>query len=249
MLVLEGPQGIGKTTAARTLAARPRWFAGSLPDIHSKDAPLQLIGRWIVEIAELKGIRRSQIEATKNFITETADTFRPPYGRRTAQFPRQSVFIASTNENEYLSDPTGNRRYWPVRCGRINSDELSRDRDQLWAEAVHLFRAGTAWHLTEAEGRLAGAEQRQRVHVTELQADVADYLAQQPSRDEITVRELLIYGLGVEPGKTYADAARKLGPAVAEALSLAGWRKDFPATSGRPKTNPLSPAGQGGQGK
>jgi putative DNA primase/helicase len=235
VLVLEGPQGIGKTSAARELAVRPEWFAGNLPDIHSKDAPLQLIARWIIEIAELKGIRRSQIEATKSFITETADTFRPPYGRRTAQFPRQCVFIATTNESEYLRDPTGNRRYWPVRCGRIDTNALARDRDQLWAEALHLFRAGTAWHLTEAEGQLAQDEQRQRVHVTELEADVADYLAAQVGRDEVSVRDVLVYGLHVEPDKSYADTARKLGPAVAEAMGLAGWQKDSRSRQGGQK--------------
>jgi putative DNA primase/helicase len=111
-LVLEGAQGIGKTSAARALAVRPEWFAGSLPDIHSKDAALQLCGRWIIEIAELKAIRSSQLEATKTFLTQCVDTIRPPYGRRTAQFPRQCVFLGTTNETEYLRDRSGNRRYW-----------------------------------------------------------------------------------------------------------------------------------------
>ena len=149
VLVLEGAQGIGKTSAARALAKRPEWFAGSLPDIHSKDAPLQLLARWVIEIAELKAIRNSQIEATKTFITETRDTFRPPYGRRTSQFPRQCVFIATTNESDYLRDLSGNRRYWPVRCRRIDLPALIRDSDQLYAEAVQLFRAGEAWHLAD----------------------------------------------------------------------------------------------------
>jgi predicted P-loop ATPase len=98
VLVLEGPQGSGKTTAARTLAVNPQWFAGELPDIGSKDAMLQLLGRWIIEIAELKAVKTSEIERTKSYITQTHDTFRPPYGRRTAQFPRQCVFIGTTNE-------------------------------------------------------------------------------------------------------------------------------------------------------
>lgn len=228
VLVPEGPQGIGKTRTARTLAVRDAWFAGDVPDLETKDAPMQLVGRWIVELAELKAIRNSQIERVKSFITQCTDTFRPPYGRRTAQFPRQCVFIATTNETEYLRDRTGNRRYWPVRCQRIDLDGLLRDRDQLWAEAVHEFQAGTQWHLTDAEAALANVQQAERVYVTELEQDVAAYLTRerQAGRAEITVREVLTYGLGLDPAsQTYADSARKLGAAAAEALERAGWRK------------------------
>jgi putative DNA primase/helicase len=226
VLVLEGPQGAGKTSAARALAKRPEWFAGNLPDIYSKDAPLQLVAHWIVEIAELKAIRNSQLEATKTFITETRDTFRPPYGRRTAQFPRQCVFIATTNEQEYLRDRSGNRRYWPVRCARIDVPALIRDCDQLYAEAVHLYRSGVAWHLTDEEIRLAIEQQQERVHVSELEQDVQTYLELQIG-DEITVRDVLVHALRLDPDKpTYSETARKLGPAVAEALERAGWQKD-----------------------
>jgi putative DNA primase/helicase len=229
MLVLEGAQGIGKTSAVRALSVEPEWFAGNLPDIHSKDAPLQLVGRWFVEIAELKAVRNSQVEATKSFITETSDTFRPPYARRTAQFPRQTVFIGTTNESEYLRDRTGNRRYWPVKCTHINIPALLRDRDQLWAEAVREFRVGTRWHLTDQEMRLATDEQRARVFTTETEADVAEYLGKiaAAGQQEISVRDVLIYGLGLNPDTAgYAEAARKLGSAVAEAMEFAGWKKD-----------------------
>jgi len=198
-----------------------------LPDIHSQDAPLQLIARWIVEIAELKAIRNSQIEATKTFITETRDTFRPPYGRRTAQFPRQCVFIATTNETEYLRERSGNRRYWPVRCTKVDVAALIRDVDQLYAEAMELYRAGVAWHLTDDEIRLAVAAQQERVHVSELDQDVRTYLERQQGRDEITVRDVLIDGLQLEPDESsYAETARRLGPAVAEARERCGWVKD-----------------------
>jgi putative DNA primase/helicase len=227
VLVLEGGQGIGKTSATRALAVQPEWFAGSLPDIYSKDAPIQLCGRWIIEIAELKAIRTTQIEATKSFLTETIDTFRPPYGRHTAQFPRQCVFIATTNESEYLRDRSGNRRFWPVKCQKIDVSGLVRDREQLYAEAVHLYNTGTPWHLTGAELEAASQEQNQRVHVPELEQDVRQYLESQGDRDEITVREILVYALALEPDKpSYAEAARKLGPAVAQALDSCGWEKD-----------------------
>lgn len=226
VLTLEAPQGAGKTSAARILAVRPDWFAGDLPEIHGKDARLQLLGRWVVEVAELKAMRSSEIEAQKSFITQTHDTFRPPYGRRTAQFPRQSVFVATTNESEYLRDRTGNRRWWPVKCGQVDIDALLRDRDQLWAEAVREFRAGCAWHLTAEETALAREQQQERVHVSELELDVQNYTATVVG-DRLTVREVLTLGLRLDPDKpAYTDTARKLGPAVAEALEHCGWQKD-----------------------
>jgi predicted P-loop ATPase len=224
-LVLEGPQGSGRTSTARILAVHPEWFAGSLPEIHTKDAPLQLCGRWIIEIAELKAIRTSQIEATKSFLTQCVDTFRPPYARHTGQFARQCVFIGTTNESEYLRDRTGNRRYWPVRCGHIDLGALQRDRDQLWAQAVHEFRQGLAWHLTPEETTLAEACQRERVYVSETEQDVAAYLAT-VTENEVTVRDVLTYGLQLDPTKpTYVETPRKVGAAVAEALERCGWRK------------------------
>lgn len=253
VLVLEGRQGSGKTSTARALAVQPAWFAGSLPDIHTKDAPIQLVGHWIVEVAELKAVRNSQLEAVKSFITETTDTFRPPFGRRSAKFPRQCVFIATTNETDYLRDRTGNRRYWPLKCGRIDVDAVIRDRDQLWAEAVHEYRQGTAWHLTAEEGALAAAEQRDRVYVSEIEADVAEYLAKQQAagRVEVSVRDVLVYGLNLNPDAAgYAETARKLGSTVAEALEHCGWSKAARLRGeGVRRTLYRFTAGQGGQGK
>lgn len=229
VLVLEASQGSGKTSAVRALAVRPDWYAGSLPEVHSKDAALQLVARWVVEVAELKAIRNSQVEAVKAFITETADTFRPPYGRRTVQFPRQCVFIATTNEAEYLRDRTGNRRYWPVKCGRVRVDALVRDRDQLWAEAVHTYRAGEIWHLTAEQAGWAADEQRARVYVSELESEVAEYLIhlERTGKQQVSVREVLECALHLDPeASSYADQARKLGSAVAEALTHCGWEKE-----------------------
>lgn len=227
-LVLEGQQDIGKSRTARTLAVNREWFTDDMPDIHGKDAALQLCGRWIIELAELAAVRRAELEGVKAYLTRPVDVFRPPYGRRTVTVPRQCVFIATTNESHYLRDPTGNRRFWPVCCERIDLDALARDRDQLWAEAVAAFHAGEVWHLTPEETVLASQEQSERVLETELESVVADYLAnaQASGTTEVTTRELFVRALRLDPDKAdYIERAGRLGPQVATALRRAGWVK------------------------
>ncbi|MGF2734831.1 VapE domain-containing protein [Marinobacter sp. DUT-1] len=161
VLVFEGAQGIGKSTTASILAGD--WFTDELPDVGSKDAALQLHGAWIVEIAELDAINRSELSTVKKFISRHTDRYRPPYGRITQDVPRQCVFIGTSNESQYLKDSTGNRRFWPVKCNRVDVAAIRRDRDQLWAEALQRFRQGENWWLTADQERvLAEPAQQQR---------------------------------------------------------------------------------------
>lgn len=227
-LVLQGAQGTGKSSAARILAIRSGWFSDNMPDMHSKDAALQLCGRLIVELAELAAMRRSDIEPTKAFLTRQSDVYRPPYGRRTIEVPRQSVFIATTNEAHFLRDPTGNRRFLPVACGSIDLDALERARDQLYAEAVAAYNKGEAWHLIGQEVALAEAEQRERMLTTELETDIAQYLDRQRSHGitETDVRRVLVEALSIDPdGSDFTERALRLGAQVATAMDRAGWRK------------------------
>ena len=110
----------------------------------------------------------------KAFLTRRYDDFRPPYQRRNVQTPRQCVFTGSTNDQQYLRDPTGNRRFWPVRLSTPLSDAdlaaLEGARDQLWAEALAAYRAGEPWHLTHDENALAVIEQGERMMVTQLES-------------------------------------------------------------------------------
>jgi predicted P-loop ATPase len=161
-LSLEGPQGIGKSSAVRIMGGQ--WAKESLPSLDTKDAVVELQGAWIVELSELAAMTRAETEAVKAFLTRTVDKYREPYGRHPIEQPRRSVFVATTNEERYLKDTSGNRRFWPVRVTKINFAALTRDRDQLWAEAVQMFRNGMKWHLTdETVIRRAELEQSLRV--------------------------------------------------------------------------------------
>lgn len=139
VLILEGPQGRGKSTALATLAGR-NWFSDTPLEIGSKDAYVGLRGRWIIELAELAAMNKAESDRVKAFFSSPSDTYRPPYGREVVTIPRQCVFAGSVNLGEYLQDDTGNRRYWPVSCGIIDLEGLERDREQLWAESVHVYK-------------------------------------------------------------------------------------------------------------
>lgn len=136
--VLEGNQGIGKSSFGEILVGR-EWFMDSLPDLSDKDAALNLQGIWLVEMGELSSIYRSQLEAAKAFITRQVDKVRPPYGRRRIDLPRSNVFLGTTDKQDYLQDSAGNRRFWPVRVTQCDFEGLERDRLQLLAEAKFLY--------------------------------------------------------------------------------------------------------------
>lgn len=162
-LILEGPQGIKKSTTLRTLAEP--WFIDHVPDLGTKDSLIQVHSAWVIELAELESITRAEVGSIKQFISTQVDTFRPPYGKRTSDFPRQCVFAGSVNNNTYLRDETGGRRFWPVKClaASIDIDALAGARDQLWAEAVFLYFEGRTWWMDTPElCELARQEQASR---------------------------------------------------------------------------------------
>ena len=154
-LILEGPQGVGKSTAAATLALEDAWFADEIADLGTKDSAQDLRGKWIIELGELSALKRGEIERVKAFMSRKVDHYRPSYGRRSQDFPRQCVFIGITNADAYLGDETGGRRFWPVKVGKIDLEKLKADREQLWAEAVAAYRAGEKWWLDKATEALA----------------------------------------------------------------------------------------------
>lgn len=152
VLVLEGVQGSKKSTVFDVLGGQ--WFADTPLRIGDKDANLGAGSSWIIELAELASLRKAESESQKQFLSGRVDTFRVPYGRTTQKFPRACIFGGTTNETTYLYDRTGNRRYWCVSVAeRADEHGLRRDRDQLWAEAVHrLHRAPRPDLCRELEG-------------------------------------------------------------------------------------------------
>ena len=145
-IILEGHQGIGKSTACKILAGGDQLFSDSLPlDLSNKDAMDHLPGKWLIDRAELSAFNKSDLSALKAFMTKCDDKFRPAYGRKQIIRQRQCVFAGTTNAKVYLKDETGNRRFWPIACGKIDLDGLARDRDQLLAEAFIAYKQGERW--------------------------------------------------------------------------------------------------------
>lgn len=181
MIVLNGPQGIGKSTLIALLGGE--WFSDSLSlsDTKDKTAAEKLQGYWILEIGELAGLRKAEVETLRSFISRQNDIYRAAFGKRPTPHPRQCIFIGTTNaESGYLRDTTGNRRFWPVKTpgsGRKHSWELlEQDVKQIWAEALELVKAGEKLYLTSEEDILAKEEQRAAMESDEREGLVREYL-------------------------------------------------------------------------
>lgn len=159
MLVLLGPQGLGKSTYIRLLA-KNKWFNDSIDKLQGKETFELLQGNWLIELGELNATRKAEKEAVKQFLSKTDDIFRAPYGRRTHRYPRQCTFWGSGNEVEFLRDETGDRRYFPVMCKEVEPVKsifkgLESEVDQLWAEAVVLYKEGHPLYLDSEMEQLA----------------------------------------------------------------------------------------------
>jgi putative DNA primase/helicase len=172
VLILEGGQGRGKSTALRILAGE--WFSDTPLDLGTRDSYASLQGCWLVELAELDSLNKADAVKAKAFFSSGVDRFRPSYGHRVHSFPRQCVFAGTTNLSAYLKDPTGARRFWPVNCeGPIRLKALEAVRSQLWAEAFVRFERGEIWWPgAESLPRFADeAEARYSVDVWESAID------------------------------------------------------------------------------
>ena len=165
MLVLENPeQGTNKSTALQVLAVNAEWFSDNLPlGLSARETIEALSGHWVVEVSELQGMRKSEIEKVKAFLSRDTDRARTAYARTVTEARRQCVIIGTTNSDKYLRDLTGNRRIWPVRVERFDLEALKRDRGQLWAEAAAREASGASIRLPDELWAAAAAEQEERV--------------------------------------------------------------------------------------
>jgi putative DNA primase/helicase len=176
MLVLKGPQGFKKSTFIDILGGP--WYSDTLTSVQGKDAYEQIQGSWIVEVAELASMSKAEVEQVKHFISKRKDKFRPAYGRMTAEYFRQGVFMGTTNKDSPLRDISGGRRFWPVecKCKIKNEEELRRLRDQIWAEVVSLFEAGAIWWLEGEVEKIAEKIQYDHTETDDRVTMVEEYL-------------------------------------------------------------------------
>jgi predicted P-loop ATPase len=215
--VIEGRQGTLKSTACRILGGE--WFSDSLPDITTKDAQQFLRGKWLIEVSEMHAMSRAESAQLKAFITRQEERYRPSHGRKEVFEPRQCVFVGTTNKDTYLRDETGGRRFWPVKAGTINVDTLARDRDQLFAEAVALFRNGTPWWPDkEFEHQHIAPEQSARYEADAWEDSIGDYL---DTVSRVTVGQVAREALHIETPRIGTAEQRRIGAA----LERLGWQR------------------------
>lgn len=223
MLVFEGDQKAGKGEFVRALAGEhipsQRWFADIPIDPKDKDMVDKLIGVWFAEASEMEFLKRTEINAFKRWMTVTRDKVRLAYKRRSKTYARQSILIGTFNPEQdagYLTDETGNRRFWPVTIGKLEIEALKRDRDQLFAEALHRYRKGELYHITdpaieawakrEQSARMSGDIWHEIIHQWLLDAGVNLPL--------LTVANVALYALQKPLGQLNSAEARRIGRAL-----------------------------------
>lgn len=247
VLILEGTQGIGKSRAVRALAGS-EWFSDAPVDLMNKDGVMSMRAAWIMELGELSGMRRTDVDALKEFVSRQVDRIRLPYGKRMENFPRQCIFIGTTNNPEYLRDTTGNRRFWPVKVGECRVDELAKEREQLLAEARFAFELGEPLWIDDDQALIeAQAEQAGRVETDAWAETLAEFLVR--PTEGFHAQKFLLKDLFEFPGPfagermdrtnqlRVANCLRQLGYTKRAARSKEGilhkfWFKDTKAEAG-----------------
>lgn len=215
-LVLEGPQGARKTSALRAMFGA-QWFGNTLINLKKTPDCYQAIeGFWGYELAELDGHSRDAA-LFKAFVSQREDTYRPSYGRNTVVRVRQVAFCATTNAETYLGDETGARRWQCVKCTAVDLERVARDRDQLWAEAAHLYASGAAWWLSRDLEAVAAADVDSR-YQGDAWEDQLPYLLKE--HHSITSSAALLL-LGVEVGRQARSDSMRVGAA----LRRMGWAR------------------------
>lgn len=218
MLVLEGEQGKRKSTVCQILG--DRWFSENLPpDVNCKDASQHIAGKWLIEIPEMSTFSRADCAALKAFMTRRFERYRPAYARIDVSQPRQCIFIGTTNKAEYFKDETGNRRFWPVACKRIDTDGLKRDRDMLFAEAVVRFKRREQWWPDPGfEQSVIQQEQDARFEADPWEELIATWIA---DHQRVTIQQVAREALSMEIAQIRMAESNR----VRAVLMRLGWTK------------------------
>jgi putative DNA primase/helicase len=219
-LILYGPQGAGKTRLFRNLNPRPEYYCGEELNVsNKKEAAAVCAGKFIIELGELNSIRRNELNAMKQYLTEQSDTYQPKYKQKAITVPRMHVFGGSTNEETFLTDTTGNRRFWCVEAGeKINLDLFLKIKEQLWAEALAAFDAGEQWTLIDEERDMLEEANQQFQVEDPLAAYLQEALAPWP--DEFMSTNKIMNDVL----KDYRDK-RPHPKALAAAMRSLGWEQ------------------------
>ena len=221
--ILEGEQGRGKSVAIATLFGE--WFSDSPLPIGDKEAYQLIQGKWCFELGELDSFNKAEVTALKQFFSQQVDRFRPSYGRYASDHPRQTQFWGSTNQDAYLRDYTGNRRFWPIYCAQVDRTWVKANRDQLWAEALRLYRDGRNWWVSrdtpddEADHQVVTDAQDSRLQRDPWEDLLRPWLAAN-YKDYLSAAEILRDCLEVEPRGMQTAQMNRLAPI----LKLLGWR-------------------------
>jgi|GEM_PF-812088 len=219
VIVLEGEQGTGKSTALRVLFS-DKHFGDQLPHMASKDASSYLKGKWGVELAELDFKRKTEVETIKAFISRLTENYRPAFGREEIEVARTCVFIGTTNSDNYLSDETGNRRFLPIKTTSIDIGNLGGHRDRLWAAAAHAYDKGEQYWLTSEVVDLARDQAKQRLEQDPWVETIEERMN---SMAEASIMDALT---ACFPGIDAQAISTPMTRRMSKSLQLAGWVKD-----------------------
>lgn len=197
MVILEGPQGALKSTSLEIIAGK--YYTEMKESVSNKDFFMVLHGKFLVEIGELDAFSKAEASRIKLVVSSRSDRYRSPWARRAEDHPRSNIFVGTTNKKVYLRDETGGRRFWPIRCRRVDLSALRANRDHLFAEAVHRFRAGETWW--EVPMMEAAAEQESRRVADPWEESIEQWLNEQIGIEQITTMRVMRKALDMEASR------------------------------------------------
>jgi predicted P-loop ATPase len=232
MPVFEGSQGVGKSKLLNILGGE--WFAELHMDWNNKDFYCALQGKMLLEIGELHAFKQTDVDKIKGIVSCAVDRYREPFGRHTKDFPRQGVFAGTTNRDDWNRDDTGARRFWPVLCGKLDHEWVRVNRDQLFAEAVHVIRAGGSyWEVPWGD---AQAQQDERRAADTWDDAVAAWLV---GRNKCTLAEVMAGAVDLDAAHQTLSDQQRMG----RVMKKVGWVKKLERVAGIQRkvwVNPLT---------